>query len=131
MPACRLRPNRFQRRRVYFEVNRAPYAASASSFIGETLAQLGARNIVPAELGPFPRLSPEFVVRADPDLIMVGDTQFNAVPKRPGWAAMRALREQRLCLFTPEQAEVIVRPGPRIAEAARLMADCLSQKASR
>lgn len=117
--------------RVYFEVNRAPYAAGAASFIGETLTRLGARNIVPAELGPFPRLSPEFVVRADPDLIMVGDTQFNALPQRPGWSAMRALREQRLCLFTPEQSEVIVRPGPRMAEAARLMADCLSRKAMR
>jgi len=28
---------------------------------------LGAKNIVPASLGPFPKLNPEFVVRADPD----------------------------------------------------------------
>ena len=50
--------------RVYFEVNRGPYGAGASSFIGETLTRLGARNILPASLGPFPKLNPEFVVRA-------------------------------------------------------------------
>ena len=50
--------------RVYFEVSRGPYGAGESSFIGETLTRLGVRNIVPASLGPFPRLNPEFVVRA-------------------------------------------------------------------
>mgnify|MGYP000703400206 CR=1 FL=1 len=53
-----------RRTRVYFEVNRAPYAAGTSSFIGETLTRLGVANIVPAALGPFPKLNPEFVVRA-------------------------------------------------------------------
>ncbi|HSU22745.1 MAG TPA: helical backbone metal receptor, partial [Variovorax sp.] len=51
--------------RVYFEVNDAPYAAGETSFIGETLIRLGARNVVPAALGPFPKLNPEYVVRAD------------------------------------------------------------------
>ena len=34
--------------RVYFEVNRAPFAAGETSFIGETLTRLGAKNIIPA-----------------------------------------------------------------------------------
>ena len=37
---------------------------------GQTLQQLGLGNIVPPALGPFPKLNPEFVVRAKPDLIM-------------------------------------------------------------
>ena len=57
---------------MYFEVNRG-LAAGESSFIGETLARLGMRNIVGAQLGPFPRINPEFVVRADPDFILGGD----------------------------------------------------------
>ena len=48
-------PERARNARVYFEVNSAPYAAGESSFIGETLTRLGARNIVPAALGPFPK----------------------------------------------------------------------------
>ena len=116
--------------RVYFEVNPGPYGAGPGSFIGETLTRLGARNILPATLGPFPKLNPEFVVRANPDLIMVGARSAEGLAARPGWASMRALREQRLCVFTPEQSDVLIRPGPRMAEAARLMAACLADKAA-
>jgi len=114
--------------RVYFEVNQGPYAAGESSFIGETLTRLGAKNIVPTKLGPFPKLNPEYIVRANPDLIMVGQRSADGMAQRPGWAGMRALREQRLCVFPVEEANVLVRPGPRMAEAARIMARCLVEK---
>ena len=117
--------------RVYFEVNQGPYAAGASSFIGETLTRLGVKNIVPTALGPFPKLNPEYIVRANPDLIMVGQRSADGLAQRPGWAGMRALREQRLCVFPVEEANVLVRPGPRMAEAARIMARCLVEKAPR
>lgn len=114
---------------VYFEVNRAPYGASESSFIGETLQRLGARNILPASLGPFPQINPEFVVRAQPDIIMVGDSNFADMATRPGWQNMRAMRAQRVCHFKSEESDVLVRAGPRMDEAARLMAKCLTEKA--
>ncbi|MBP6493076.1 MAG: ABC transporter substrate-binding protein [Rhodoferax sp.] len=122
-------PERARNARVYFEVNSAPYAAGESSFIGETLTRLGARNIVPAALGPFPKINPEFVVRANPDVIMVGDATFVGMAQRPGWAGMPAIKAKRICVFTPEQSDIMVRPGPRMAEAARLMAECLKDKA--
>ncbi|MDO8772493.1 MAG: helical backbone metal receptor [Burkholderiaceae bacterium] len=115
--------------RVYFEVNRAPYAAGETSFMGETLTRLGAKNIIPRSLGPFPKINPEFVVRADPDVIMVGLRNAAGMELRPGWAGMRALREKRLCVFSIEDSDVLVRPGPRMAEAARIMASCLQAKA--
>ena len=80
-------------------------------------------------MGPFPKLNPEFVVRADPDLIMVGARSAEGLAARPGWGQMRALRGQRLCVFTPEESDVLIRPGPRMAEAARIMARCLAEKA--
>ena len=115
--------------RVYFEVSRGPYAAGEASFIGETLTRLGARNVVPAALGPFPRLNPEFVVRANPDIIMIGNRSMQALVPYPGWASMRAIRDNRLCVFGPGDSDVVVRPGPRMAEAARIMARCLVEKA--
>jgi iron complex transport system substrate-binding protein len=36
---------------------------------------------------------------------------------------------QRVCHFRPEESDVLVRAGPRMAEAARLMAKCLTDKA--
>jgi iron complex transport system substrate-binding protein len=122
-------PARAREARVYIEVSRGPYAAGESSFIGETLARLGARNIVPAALGPFPKLNPEYVVRANPDLIMVGNRSMQPQFDYPGWQAIRAVREQRVCVFPDDAADIVVRPGPRMAEAARLMARCLAEKA--
>ncbi len=114
--------------RVYFEVNRAPYGAGASSFIGQTLARLGVQNILGPELGPFPKINPEFVVRANPDVIMVGARNFSGMTDRPGWKRIRAIQTDRLCVFSLDESDMLVRPGPRMAEAARLMAACLARQ---
>ncbi|MDP2680486.1 MAG: helical backbone metal receptor [Rhodoferax sp.] len=118
-------PAQVKTTRVYFEVNRAPYAAGEVSFIGETLTRLGVKNIVPSNMGPFPLINPEFVVRANPDVIMVGNVNFAGMAGRPGWASLRAIVNQQVCVFTPTQSDMLVRPGPRMADGARLMAQCL------
>jgi len=111
--------------RVYFEVSSESYAASEASFIGQLLALVGAANVVSGSMGPFPKLNPEFVVRADPQVIMVSDRTSGDLARRPGWAGLRALREGHVCQFSPSQSDVLVRPGPRMAEGARLMVACL------
>ena len=119
-------PARVRGQRVYFEVSSAPYAASESSFAGETLTRLGVGNIVPAALGPFPKLNPEFVVRAQPDIVIGTVRALAEMPSRPGWGGLRALREKRHCGFAGEAWDALVRPGPRVADAAELLADCLA-----
>ncbi len=113
--------------RVYIEVNRAPFGAGPTSFIGETLTRLGAQNILPTSLGPFPRVNPEFVVRAQPTVIMISKRDLPEMLLRPGWAAMQAIKENRVCAFASAEQDVLVRPGPRLAEAATLMATCLKR----
>ncbi|MFT3816119.1 MAG: helical backbone metal receptor [Rubrivivax sp.] len=120
-------PAALRGRRVYFEIGGGPYAAGTQSFIGETLARLGLANIVPAELGPFPKLNPEFVVRAKPDIVMSVQREQAALTQRPGWAALPAVRERRLCGFESGSYDVLIRPGPRMGEAAALLADCLER----
>ncbi len=117
--------------RVYYEVSTGGYAAGQSSFIGEMMSRLGLQNIVEPLMGPFPRINPEYVVRANPDLIMIGSRNVQGLEQRPGWVGLRAIREQRVCVFTPEESDVLVRPGPRMAEAARVMARCVAQKGLR
>jgi iron complex transport system substrate-binding protein len=113
--------------RVYFEVSPAPYAAGRSSFIGETIEALGLVNVIGPELGPFPRINPELVVRAAPQIIMASPSSLQDMPRRPGWAALPALREGRTCAFDARERDVLVRAGPRMAEAAQLMARCVAQ----
>ncbi len=117
--------------RVYYEVSNGGYAAGPRSFIGELMERLGVRNIITPDLGPFPRINPEYVVRANPDLIMIGQRNVAGLEQRPGWQGMRALRENRVCVFTADESDVLVRPGPRMAEAARLMARCITEKGTK
>lgn len=116
--------------RVYVEVSPGPYAAGEASFIGETLARLGVRNVVPAALGPFPKLNPEWIVRADPDLIILSASSREVLAQRPGWEGMRAVRGGHVCALSPAASDVVVRPGPRLAEAARVLQRCVIDKAA-
>jgi iron complex transport system substrate-binding protein len=117
-------PPALRGQRVYFEVSSAPYAAGEASFIGETLTRLGMRNAVPKALGPFPKLNPEFVVRAKPDVVMAERRAVDEMRSRPGWQSLAALHG-RSCGFDSNRYETLIRPGPRMGEAALLMADCL------
>ncbi len=119
-------PSALRGRSVYFEVETSPYAAGPTSFIGQTLQQLGLRNIVPAELGPFPKLSPEFVVRAQPDIVIAEARNHREMAKRPGWSSLRALQQHQVCEFAAATYEVLVRPGPRMGQAALQLANCLA-----
>jgi iron complex transport system substrate-binding protein len=115
---------------VYFEVDRGPYAAGPESFIGELLTRLGTHNIVTADLGPYPKLNPEYVVRHNPDVIFVlSPVEGPRLAERPGWDTIRAVKDQRLCTFGSEIRDSIVRPGPRVPEGMRALAKCLERVA--
>jgi len=110
--------------RVYFEVNSAPFAAGKTSFIGELLDRLGIQNIATEKMGAFPKINPEFVVQSKPDLIMTTEASAKQLAQRPGWKSIPAIQDNRICFFSTIQADVLVRPGPRMGEAAGLIADC-------
>jgi iron complex transport system substrate-binding protein len=113
--------------RVYFEVDSGPYAAGEISHIGELLKRLGAKNIVPASLGSVPKLNPEFVVRADPQVIVISTREAGEMRRRPGWERITAIRENHVCALDTAQDDVVTRPGPRLVDAARILAACLSR----
>lgn len=110
---------------VYVEVDNGPYAASEASHVGEILALLGVANIVPRALGSIPKLNPEFVVRADPQVIVISDREAASLRQRPGWSRIRAVRDGRICALASIENDVVMRPGPRLAEAARIIVACL------
>lgn len=129
LAAAQSLPPQVKGQKIYVEVSPAPYGASESSFIGETLTRLGLRNILPASLGPFPQINPEFVVRAQPDVIIAGDSSRASMLQRPGWAQLKAMQSGKVCALSPEESDMLVRAGPRMAEGARLMVQCLQRTA--
>ena len=115
-------------KRLYFEVSRGPYAAGETSFIGETISRLGLGNIVGKDLGPFPKLNPEYIVQKDPDYILAGDHNMPEMMRYPGWEHLTAMKTGRSCLFSREQIDILIHPGPRLGEGAELIAACVLGK---
>ncbi len=118
-------------RTVYVEVGAGSSAASEKSFIGETVARLGLVNVVSGELGLFPRINPELLLRRPPDIIIGPRATLANVADRPGWGALPAVRRQQLCLLDTERMDLLSRPGPRLGEAAQMLVGCLSALPSR
>ncbi|MFO1268282.1 MAG: helical backbone metal receptor [Rubrivivax sp.] len=77
-------PAALRGQRVYVEVANAPFAAGEASFIGALVQRLGLANVVPAALGAFPQLNPEFVLRADPDIVIATAAAVAEMSVRPG-----------------------------------------------
>jgi iron complex transport system substrate-binding protein len=84
-------------------------------------------NVVTPSMGAFPQVNPEFVVKANPQIIFMGERAAADLKKRPGWHRIEAIAQQRICSFTPDQSDIIVRSGPRIPDAAELMVACLNR----
>jgi len=121
-------PARDRGLRTWVEIDPAPWLAGPDSFLGETLALLGLANVVPAGSAPFVPMSREWALQADPQLLVISDPQrqgLAALRARPGWSRLPALREGRVCLFDGPDLDALVRPGPRLAEGARLLRDCV------
>jgi iron complex transport system substrate-binding protein len=113
--------------KVYFEVDRTPYAAGEASFIGQTVARLGLQNIVGQSLGAFPKINPEFVVQQQPDVIVLSQRHAAELPKRPGWMQLKALQNKSVCELTASEGDLVVRSGPRLGEGAKVLAHCIAK----
>lgn len=115
--------------RVYLELDATPYSVGPESFVGRLLTLAGADNVVPAELGEFPRLDPEWILTADPEAILLADAPYGesaaTLAERPGWSDLRALRDGRVIELTQDQVDLLNRAGPRLAEALELLIDLL------
>lgn len=106
--------------KVFHELDTTLYSASSRSFIGRVYARLGLHNIAdPAASGagtPYPQLSSEGVVSANPDLIVLADTECcgqtpATVRQRGGWEVVAAVRDGAVVGIDDDIAS---RWGPRI-----------------
>jgi iron complex transport system substrate-binding protein len=111
---------------VVHELSPDYYSASSKTFIGRIYALFGFRNIADnaGGAGDYPQLSGEYILAANPDVVVLADTicckQTAArVRARPGWPAISAVRQNRVIAVSDDIAS---RWGPRIADFARIVA---------
>ena len=116
---------------VYHELDATFFSASSSTFIGELYGMLGLENIADeadtAKTGGYPQLSPEYIITADPDLIVITDEGGYApqdVAARPGWQAISAVAKGNVMQV---DADLSSRWGPRVVDFLQLVADRVSE----
>jgi iron complex transport system substrate-binding protein len=111
---------------VYHELTPDLYSATSKTFIGRVYALLGFSNIADAadktDSG-YPQLSAEYVVAADPALIVLADSKCcgqtaATVKGRPGWSSIRAVRRGDIVAASDD---ITSRWGPRIVDFVRLV----------
>lgn len=113
------------RPRVYYEIDPTPYTVGPDSFIGVLIQKARGVNIIPKELGLFPKIAPEFVVEKNPEVIVATyPGALETIRNRPGWQRVSAVQTGRICVFTGGQDSLLSRPGPRVAQGLKLLVDC-------
>jgi iron complex transport system substrate-binding protein len=115
--------------RVYHELDSTYFAASSYGFVGDVYEQMGAINIAdegdPDQSG-FPQLTEEFIVEADPELIVITDqVDYTAddVADRSGWQDITAVEEDNIVTV---DADIASRWGPRLPQFITTVAEALS-----
>jgi iron complex transport system substrate-binding protein len=120
--------NRARGLTYYQEIDNTLYTATSKTFIGALYARLGMVNIAdPADhLGSgYPQLSPEYLIKADPDVVFLADSVCCAqtaatFAARPGYSVMKAVR---LGHVFPIADPIASEWGPRVVDFLRTVAD--------
>jgi len=120
----------------YYELDQTYYSVTSSTFVGGLLAMLGMKSIADtatgaASSGGYPQLSSEYIVKADPDYVVLADTlcchqDAATVAKRPGWSGLPAVKAGHVIALSDDIAS---RWGPRIVDLLRMVASSISRGA--
>ena len=104
-----------------------PTTAGSGTYIDELIQIAGGRNVFADAPGLWPQVSLEEVVRRQPDIVLISQTEDKLIDaeslgRAVGWRELRAVREGGAIL---SDADLYNRPGPRVGEAARRLAGLL------
>jgi iron complex transport system substrate-binding protein len=107
----------------YYELDQTYYSVTSATFVGQLLHLLGMKSIADtatgaAAAGGYPQLSAEFIIKANPDYIILADTicchqNAAAVASRPGWSGLAAVKDGHVIALNDDIAS---RWGPRITD---------------
>jgi iron complex transport system substrate-binding protein len=116
---------------VFHELGPDLYTASSDTFIGQIYAELGLANVANAAAEqaatPYPQVSVEYLLSADPDLVILADNQCCGVTpeqaaERPGWDALTAVQNGTVVVIDEDIAS---RWGPRVPDFVEAVADAI------
>ena len=101
-----------QKRRVLIEISDNPLiTCGQGSFLDELITLAGGINIAHHIKKPYPIVSSEVIVKANPDVIIIAHSGSNPA-ERLGWELVNAVKEGRI--YRDIDPNIILRPGPRV-----------------
>lgn len=108
-----------QKRTVFIEVSDVPLITCGSkSFIDELITLAGGVNIAGSIKQEYPVVSSEFVVKKNPDIIIV--LHPGSSPKdRLGWQDIKAVKDGQI--YEDIDPDILERPGPRIIQGIKAL----------
>ncbi|UCG42867.1 MAG: cobalamin-binding protein [candidate division WOR-3 bacterium] len=115
--------------RVYVEISLSPLmSVGARTFMNELVEYAGGRNVYAFSGQQYPLVEAERVVRADPEVIIVLHPGASAqeIASRVGWSGISAVEGGRI--YTDIDDDLVTRPGPRLVEAVKVLAERLSRR---
>ena len=111
---------------VYWEVWTPPYmTAGKNSFINEIITLAGGINIFSDLEQPYPVISEEAILIRNPQVIIIPNSTVggtSAVTNRKNWQNISAVKNNKIYSV---DANIISRPGPRLAQAIELISNCI------
>jgi iron complex transport system substrate-binding protein len=118
----------------YYELDQTYYSVTSSTFVGQLLALLGMKSIADqasgaAKSGGYPQLSAEYIIKANPDYIILADTvcchqDAATVAKRPGWSGLAAVKAGHIIGLNDDIAS---RWGPRVTDLLRTVETAIAK----
>ncbi len=119
--------------RIYHELGESLYSASSATFIGAVYAAMGATNIADeadSTSSGYPQLTEEYIVEADPELIIITDqVNYTAedLANRAGWSEVTAVRNNNIVTV---DTDIASRWGPRLPQFINVVAQALQSLAA-
>ena len=113
---------------LYVAWHDPPMTTGPGTFVDSIMSVAGGRNIFDDAASDWPQVNMEEIVSRDPDVLILpvpttSDSGGIAwVHQTPGWRDLRAVRTGRILLV---DSELFSRPGPRIIDAAKQLAELL------
>jgi iron complex transport system substrate-binding protein len=121
-------PDRDAEPPAYYELDDQYFSVTSATFIGQVLSLAGLANIADEaedKAGGYPQLSAEYIIDADPEYILLADTECcgqnaDTVAARPGWSDLAAVSNGNVVLL---QDDIASRWGPRVVDLLRTIVE--------
>lgn len=115
---------------VFYEIDATdptkPWTYGPGTFGDLLISRAGGYNIGGIASDPYPQLSLEQIVAANPSVIILGDSMWgvtvDSVKARPGWEAIEAVKSNSIFPFDDN---LVSRPGPRLVDGLEQLAKLL------